>query len=141
MFLAAAVFDEPNGRMVVFSGDAASGSANDVYALEGLFLGAETPDPSTIPPGNQPFSVRPNPTGGQVRFDYSLGKPASVDLKLYDVTGRLIRSLGEAAATSGAHSLVWDGNSGDGRPCPSGVYLYSWRAGGKEAKGKIVKTR
>jgi flagellar hook assembly protein FlgD len=70
-----------------------------------------------------------------------LGKLAGVELKLYDVTGRLIRSLGEAAAAPGAHSLVWDGNSGDGRPCPSGVYLYSWRAGGKEAKGKIVITR
>jgi hypothetical protein len=141
LYLAAAVFDEPTGRMVVFGGDAASGSTNDVYTLEGLFSGTEAAGPMTLPSEDRLLSVRPNPTGGQVRFDYSLGKPASVDLKLYDVTGRLLRSLSEAAATPGAHSLVWDGNSGDGRPCPSGVYLYSWRAGGKEAKGKIVKTR
>jgi len=141
LWLAAAGLDKPNGRMIVFGGNTNSGSINDVYALGGLFLGAETPDPSAIPPGNQLFSVRPNPTGGQVRFDYSLGKPASVVLQLYDVTGRLIRSLGEAAAAPGAHSLVWDGNEERGRPCPSGVYLYSWRAGGKEAKGRIVITR
>jgi len=140
-FLAAAVFDKPNGRMVVFSGDASSGSANDVYALEGLVSGTEAPGPLAPPSEDRLLSVRPNPTGGQVRFDYSLGRPTSVVLQLYDVTGRLIRSMGETAAIPGAHSLVWDGNVEGGRPCPSGVYLYSWRAGGKEAKGRIVKTR
>jgi len=142
LWLAAAGLDKPNGRMIVFGGNTASGSINDVYALEGLFLvGAETPDPSAIPAGNQLFSVRPNPSRGQVRFDYSLGKPATVELKIYDVTGRLLRSLGEAAATPGTHRLVWDGNSGDGRPCPSGVYLYSWSAGGQTVKGRIVQTK
>jgi len=141
LWLAAAGLDKPNGRMIVFGGNTASGSINDVYALGELVSGTEASGPSPLLAEDRLLSVRPNPTGGQVRFDYSLGKPASVDLKLYDVTGRLIRSLGEAAATPGSRSLVWDGNEEGGRPCPSGVYLYSWRAGGKEAKGRIVITR
>ena len=45
-----------------------------------------------------------------------------MDLRIYDVTGRLVRTLVARELTHGPHSEVWQGRDDAGRPVPSGAY-------------------
>ena len=44
-------------------------------------------------------------------------------VQVYDVTGRLIRTLVAEELPAGTHCVTWDGRDDHGRPCASGVYL------------------
>ena len=44
-------------------------------------------------------------------------------VQVYDVTGRLIRTLVAGSLPAGTHRMTWDGKDNLGRPCASGVYL------------------
>jgi len=53
-----------------------------------------------------------------------LAASAHVSLKIYDVTGRLIRTLIEGKQGAGHHAVNWDGKSINGRSISSGIYFY-----------------
>ncbi len=47
-----------------------------------------------------------------------------MDLSVYDMAGRLTRTLVRENLAAGAHAVVWDGQDQDGRLAASGIYLY-----------------
>ena len=141
MYLSSSVLDVPNRRMVVFGGDLFSRRSNDVYALEGLWSGAEEAGKESLTRNSRVVSVRPNPSAGPVTIAYELNKPSPVRLGIFDVTGKLVRSLGEGSASAGSHQIVWDGLMEGGGSCRSGVYFYELAADGKAFTGRIIRTR
>lgn len=46
-----------------------------------------------------------------------------VELKIYDVTGRLVRKLVDDVQESGLKQIVWDRKDEKGKPVSSGVYF------------------
>lgn len=66
----------------------------------------------------------PNPTmaGSSVRF--SLLAAGHVSAAIFDVSGRLVRSVLNAPLDAGAHELAWDGRNSDGASVAPGVYFY-----------------
>ena len=71
------------------------------------------------------FNV-PNPTvDGKTFFTYYLAQaPDTVTIKVYSVSGRLIRTLVDASANRGANETHWDGRDETGMRCANGVYFY-----------------
>jgi len=66
----------------------------------------------------------PSPSTGEVAFDYSLGAEGSVELAIYDLSGRQVRVLFERDAQApGPHHRVWDGRDRSGRSARAGVYI------------------
>jgi len=47
-----------------------------------------------------------------------------VRLEIYDLQGKLVRVLVDGFVSEGPQTRMWDGRNADGRPLPSGVYLY-----------------
>ncbi|MFH1311594.1 MAG: FlgD immunoglobulin-like domain containing protein [Candidatus Eisenbacteria bacterium] len=83
----------------------------------------------------------PNPftSGTLVRFSIPVASP--VDLKVYDVRGRLVRTLmraGSDVVQPGIHTVRWDGKDNDGNQLASGVYFSELNAGGRKATRKLV---
>jgi len=77
-----------------------------------------------------------NPTT-QIRFD--LAQPGRVQLRIYDVAGRLVRSLIDEEMQAGRdQSVVWNGLDEQSRPVGSGVYFYRLDAAGKSLTRKMV---
>ena len=66
---------------------------------------------------------------------------ASVELRLYDVQGRLVRTLVDEVRAAGANEARWDGRNEGGRRAASGVYFCRLRAGAYEATGRLVLVR
>jgi flagellar hook assembly protein FlgD len=64
-----------------------------------------------------------------------------VSLRIYDVTGRLIRTLVDGPQTPGDKKVVWDARDDRGHEVASGVYFYRLRAPGFEKTRKMVLVR
>lgn len=66
----------------------------------------------------------PNPFNPSTNIQFSLDRSQPVQLSIYDVTGRLVRTLVSESRAAGSHNVVWNGTDNGGNPTPSGVYLY-----------------
>lgn len=72
--------------------------------------------------------------------DYDEPKP---ELKLFSVSGRLVRSIQvvNPAATTIGWRQVWDGRDENGSIVSPGVYIYQWLEGNTSTTGSIVVAR
>ncbi len=60
------------------------------------------------------------------------------EIAIYDVRGRMIRTLVSGNATAGYNEVVWDGRNDSGDRVASGVYLYQLRTGSVVETKKMV---
>jgi hypothetical protein len=76
------------------------------------------------------IGVSPNPFMQSARMSYQLVRPARVSLIVYDVSGRLVKSLsdGQDLQEPGNYSVLWDGRDDVGRTVPAGVYFVRFHA-------------
>ena len=65
----------------------------------------------------------PNPFNPQTEIHYALPVAGSVSLRVFDVKGRLVRTLIDAVEPAGAHRALWDGRDSRGRNVASGTYF------------------
>jgi peptidoglycan/xylan/chitin deacetylase (PgdA/CDA1 family) len=75
----------------------------------------------------------PNPFNPQTEIRFTLDRAARVSLAVYDVAGAHIRTLNDGPMNAGSHRVSF--NAGD---LPSGVYIYSLRAGGVTQSRKMT---
>ncbi|MBN2169929.1 MAG: hypothetical protein JW819_01255 [Candidatus Krumholzibacteriota bacterium] len=80
----------------------------------------------------------PNPFNPTTRIPFRLAAAGAVDLAVYDVRGRHLRTLVAATLPAGEHAAAWDGRDEAGRALPAGVYLYRLRAQGRAAARRMV---
>jgi hypothetical protein len=66
---------------------------------------------------------RPNPFNPATTIKYGLPSAGHVLLCVYDVAGRLVRTLIDGNRPAGWHEAAWDGLDEAGRPAASGVYF------------------
>lgn len=65
----------------------------------------------------------PNPFNPGTSLEFSLGRDAQVNLRIYDLQGRLVRTLLTADLAAGSHHARWDGRNDQGRNAPAGIYF------------------
>ena len=83
----------------------------------------------------------PSPFSGATTVRFQLPGRQRVALRVFDAAGRLVRTVSDQTLDGGAHSLSWDGRTEAGEPAPSGIYYAMLRAGGREARSKLVLAR
>ena len=67
----------------------------------------------------------PNPFNPSTTIDYDLTKGCSVDLAIFDLMGRRVRTLVFGNQKSGFKSVVWDATNDFGQPVSTGLYFYT----------------
>jgi subtilisin family serine protease len=65
----------------------------------------------------------PNPFNPMTHITYSMPMAGEVTLRIYDVSGRLIRDLASGLRSAGRHQEKWDGTNQQGRDVASGIYF------------------
>jgi len=101
--------------------------------LNGLALAGFTPaTPVSDEPREQATMIAlaqnsPNPFQGSAQISYRLPESEHVSLHLYDMRGRLVRTLVDGVQDAGEHHVTLDGAR-----LASGIYLYRLEAGGEQ---------
>jgi hypothetical protein len=98
-----------------------------------------TPDAATLT--TQLLAPRPNPFNPRVEIRYLLADRGSVVLAVFDLRGRLVRTLQNELLTAGEHALEWDGLDDRGRPVASGSYMLRLTAGALVQQERVVLVR
>ncbi len=81
----------------------------------------------------------PNPFNPSTTIAFALGEGMRVQLAVYDMAGKCVRSLvaGESVG-AGRHEVVWDGRDDAGRGLASGTYFYRLDAGAVSSTRRMV---
>jgi hypothetical protein len=98
-------------------------------------------DPDTAPGlATQLIGARPNPANPSATITFSLAQKGAVKLRIFDVSGRLVRTLVDDVfdASSEAFEFVWDGTNDKGQHVGSGVFFYQLDAPGYTSAKKLV---
>lgn len=70
------------------------------------------------------MNIRNNPmVSGNAKVHFGLARADRVQIKVYDVTGRLVRTLADRSYTPGEHDVFWDGSNDAGQKVARGVYF------------------
>lgn len=83
----------------------------------------------------------PNPFKSQTTIAYELAEPGRVSLKVFDISGRLVRILEDRDQPPGFYSVAWDGRGDSGRRSSNGIYFYRLEGPGFVATKKMMIIR
>jgi hypothetical protein len=84
---------------------------------------------------------RPNPFRYRTTIAYSIPKTTRATLKVYDVTGRMVKQLINKEQKPGAYTVGWQGRNSNGRKLPTGVYFVRLCAGSNTMTKKLILMR
>jgi len=71
----------------------------------------------------------PNPFNPTTQIRFTLPQMTKVELKVYDILGREVKTLLTGEQPAGMHTIEWDGRNNYGTQVSSGVYIYRLNAG------------
>lgn len=80
----------------------------------------------------------PNPFNGATTIEFSLANPATVRLQIFDIQGKLIKTLIDNRLGSGTHQSHWQGQDHADNSVASGVYFYQITAGRYKLTRKLL---
>ncbi len=78
----------------------------------------------------------PNPFNPSTTIRYALAQAGHVSLKIFNLAGQEIATLGDSKQNAGEHQIQWQAHG-----VPSGVYFYQLRAGDHVEKRKMILLR
>ena len=84
---------------------------------------------------------RPNPFRARTSIRFELPRPGKVRLTIYDVMGRLIRTVVDGDLPAGEHEVSWDARDNGGNLVSSGVYVARIEAEGFTSTRKLLRMR
>lgn len=65
----------------------------------------------------------PNPFNPSTTIEFEIPRAGYVEVKIFDVTGRLVRAILDGRQQAGLHRVTWDGHTDSGQFGSSGTYL------------------
>jgi hypothetical protein len=86
-------------------------------------------------------SITANPFSQGSSLHYAVPRAGTVDLGIYDVAGRRLKTLVQEGLAAGSYAADWDGRDDGGNPVPSGIYFARLRAGAEEKRLKLVRSQ
>jgi hypothetical protein len=121
-------------------------TGGDIYAQavdqNGQLGGGTTAIPAEpAPAAGTSLRVFPNPMRFSGSIAYRLKEPKAVELRVYEVGGRLVRTLAAAVQAAGEHRMSWEGTDAAGRALPSGVYMIALESGHEKLEERLIILR
>ncbi|RPH92974.1 MAG: choice-of-anchor D domain-containing protein, partial [Lysobacterales bacterium] len=108
----------------------------DVQIPLTLVVQAAEPDPTPTV-----FSLAqnvPNPFHADTLIRVGIPGPGTVELRIFDIRGALVRTLATGPLDAGFRDYVWDGREDDGGQAPAGVYFCRLKSGQGEVTRRMM---
>ena len=80
----------------------------------------------------------PNPFNPVTSLRYDLPEDGFVNITIYDMMGRIVRSLVNSKQAAGYHSIKWNATNNKNEPVSAGLYLYTIQAGEFSQTKKMI---
>ena len=110
-------------------GHGSPGSVNTSLSIEDLTM---------VPEGFMVFNNYPNPFNPTTTISYVLSNDAWVNISIYDMLGRRVKTLINRKQSTGFKTVEWNATNDAGDFVSSGVYLYVIQSGKLRHSGKMV---
>jgi uncharacterized repeat protein (TIGR01451 family) len=118
-------------------------SGNDVGSAEllvqGVASGRALTGATPLPATYHLSIARPNPFHDRTALHFELPRSGPTSLTVWDVAGRLVRTVQRGHAEPGPYAPVWDGRDELGRTVAAGVYFVRLESGDFEATRRVVR--
>ncbi|MFH1144450.1 MAG: FlgD immunoglobulin-like domain containing protein, partial [Candidatus Eisenbacteria bacterium] len=89
-------------------------------------------------PVNYLYHSQPNPFRNSATIRFNMASEGPVKIAIYDVSGRLIKTLHDGKAEAGEHSLTWDGTDNTGNPVNGGIFWMDMTTKTWESSKRVV---
>lgn len=93
------------------------------------------------PSASAGLRAAPNPTSDEASISFSLPSAGPVQVRFFDASGRLVRTLLDGELPAGPMSLTWDGRDDRGEDMPAGVYFSRVETAVGTIAGRVVIAR
>ncbi len=106
-----------------------------------LITSVESDENQIIPESQILLNNYPNPFNPYTIISFSIPYDmtnSNVELNIYDITGRLVKTLVNENLPAGNYLTRWEGNNSSGNKVSSGVYIYSVRVGDRAVNKKMT---
>lgn len=80
----------------------------------------------------------PNPFNPNTKIRYSISSPGQVSIKIYDISGQLIKEINKEHYQAGEFEVVWEGKNNFGEKVSSGSYFYQLVIGNHSEAKKMI---
>jgi hypothetical protein len=90
----------------------------------GVTVGIENDLNHKLPRSMELYQNYPNPFNPVTTIEYQLNISGLVELTIFDIQGRRVRSLVKSNQKPGLYRFSWDGKNSNGLLVSSGLYLY-----------------
>lgn len=87
------------------------------------------------------LSSHPNPFNPMTKLRFSLKRAQAVDLVVYDIRGKVVKTLASRVFSAGLHQLEWNGTGERGNNVSSGVYFARMRTADNVLTERLVLVR
>jgi hypothetical protein len=102
----------------------------------------DAPDPGVFDAGvTRLYQNSPNPFNPRTVLRFSLAQTGNAELSIYDVNGRLVKTLVDGRIEAGLHEAIWDGTDEAGHAVASGVFWSQLSTDGFTSNKKMVVLR
>jgi len=135
-----------SGPAHTYSGDASltvtltmsylDASNDNCTASVSLDMNVVSIDIVEIPEDYNLNAAYPNPFNPSTTITYGIPENSSVSLKIYDSSGRVVRTLVNEPKSAGWYSLQWNGTNANGNQVSTGLYFAGLQAG---RYSKVIK--
>lgn len=80
-------------------------------------------------PAFNSYTIYPNPSRGNTTISYSLEETTHAEIKIYDLAGKLLKTVLDEKQAPGIYKIMWNGTDKNGKEVNSGLYLIRLQAG------------
>lgn len=103
----------------------ASGDINNVFGIVDMLLNPTgIGDDEAVAESYVLRQNYPNPFNPTTRISFTLPAVEEVSIRVYDISGKLVRTLLSGQMNAGTHELYWNGRTDANENVSSGVYFY-----------------
>ncbi|MGE5177215.1 MAG: putative Ig domain-containing protein [Hyphomicrobiales bacterium] len=119
----------------VIAGELTDGSKFSTAAIGGKHVAGEGKGPGQ---GRFSLRVQPNPMNPSADIVFTMSRTARARVAIYDLAGRLVRTLRDGVFAAGTHTVTWDGTSRAKGRVASGVYFVSVESDGARSVQRVT---